>query len=657
MTFFGQFKESMATSNVHGCSNSTGGSNGDEDEDSNGHVLCAWCQKIGSKVFSLRTHNGFKAFCSELCFAQCRRASFKKNKVCDWCKHVRHTVNYVDFHTGEQTLQFCSDKCLNQYKMNIFCRETQAHLNAFSAVYRSPSPPRSYLNSGNIFRSSNDLLHESDKDEPKEIETPPTTPDLWPRNSSFLKLIATSSSSSSRSSLSSSPPPTLESLCSSPASSSKSNSQQLTIHNNQAPIDKCPIEICDNLNLSNEELKPKDIARNTETSTKKALVKFKVVGNSRENKVKSSSILKSSSGNCNKQRSVKSQRNLNNNQENIVDSNRSKIGSTNERSKANSVPCESVPPNDHPVPFSSLSPSINQPMPVKFSEPVTNCSPTFTNLPNQCFPNGPVRLPHFPHPSHQFFHQLRPDLFRLRQSLPMPPFNQQNLFRLPGGHHCPPFPPIPVHHHSPFSCPSHLPGHQGSQPPASLQFHPAPIMGQSGPNSSFNYPNSFGPMAHPYLLPLPMPIPLPIPFPIRFNSSSDLKSVISTEDKEVQVGISQELFSQFNPNPRQINGVDPSKNIINISERESQTRFRIDTLMNKLIDKRMREMDEPNHQELINIQSNCNAINLKRSKIEQSTESVINSVMDSSLSNGYHNDSRSSNLLKAKRFKRDILSI
>ncbi|KAL3216129.1 hypothetical protein MRX96_033153 [Rhipicephalus microplus] len=91
-------------------------------------ILCAWCQKVGMKLFTLRTTTGSKAFCSELCFTQCRRASFKKNKVCDWCKHVRHTVNYVDFQDGEQQLQFCSDKCLNQYKMNIFCRETQAHL-------------------------------------------------------------------------------------------------------------------------------------------------------------------------------------------------------------------------------------------------------------------------------------------------------------------------------------------------------------------------------------------------------------------------------------------------------------------------------------------------------------------------------------------------
>ena len=98
------------------------------DNATSGYILCAWCQKPGIKLFTLRTSGGVKAFCSELCFTQCRRAFFKKNKICDWCKHVRHTVNYVDFQDGEQQLQFCSSKCLNQYKMNIFCRETQEHL-------------------------------------------------------------------------------------------------------------------------------------------------------------------------------------------------------------------------------------------------------------------------------------------------------------------------------------------------------------------------------------------------------------------------------------------------------------------------------------------------------------------------------------------------
>ncbi|XP_052811982.1 sine oculis-binding protein homolog A-like isoform X2 [Mya arenaria] len=86
---------------------------------------CAWCRKLGAKQVTLDTPTGVKEFCSEVCFNQCRRASFKKSKICDWCKHVRHTVNYVEFKDGETQLQFCSEKCLNQYKMSLFCKETQ----------------------------------------------------------------------------------------------------------------------------------------------------------------------------------------------------------------------------------------------------------------------------------------------------------------------------------------------------------------------------------------------------------------------------------------------------------------------------------------------------------------------------------------------------
>ncbi|KAB0390409.1 hypothetical protein E2I00_008204, partial [Balaenoptera physalus] len=50
--------------------------------------------------------------------------------VCDWCKHIRHTKEYLDFGDGERRLQFCSAKCLNQYKMDIFYKETQANLPA-----------------------------------------------------------------------------------------------------------------------------------------------------------------------------------------------------------------------------------------------------------------------------------------------------------------------------------------------------------------------------------------------------------------------------------------------------------------------------------------------------------------------------------------------
>uniref|UniRef100_A0A3P9KE98 Sine oculis binding protein homolog (Drosophila) a n=1 Tax=Oryzias latipes TaxID=8090 RepID=A0A3P9KE98_ORYLA len=100
-----------------------------KDEDaSNVQIMCAWCQKVGNKRYSLSMGSELKSFCSEKCFAACRRAYFKRNKVCDWCKHIRHTKEYLDFGAGERRLQFCSAKCLNQYKMDIFYKETQASL-------------------------------------------------------------------------------------------------------------------------------------------------------------------------------------------------------------------------------------------------------------------------------------------------------------------------------------------------------------------------------------------------------------------------------------------------------------------------------------------------------------------------------------------------
>ncbi|XP_053314735.1 sine oculis-binding protein homolog isoform X2 [Spea bombifrons] len=133
-----------------------------EDDVSNAQIMCAWCQKVGIKRYSLSMGSEVKSFCSEKCFAACRRAYFKRNKardedghgenfpqqhyaketprlafknncellVCDWCKHIRHTKEYLDFGDGERRLQFCSAKCLNQYKMDIFYKETQANLPA-----------------------------------------------------------------------------------------------------------------------------------------------------------------------------------------------------------------------------------------------------------------------------------------------------------------------------------------------------------------------------------------------------------------------------------------------------------------------------------------------------------------------------------------------
>ncbi|XP_063708926.1 sine oculis-binding protein homolog B [Culicoides brevitarsis] len=93
--------------------------------------ICSWCRRtVSTKSPEVLGSPDGPLFCSESCFSQSRRANFKRAKVCDWCKHVRNAVNYVDFQDNAAQLQFCSDKCLNQYKMQIFCNETQAHLEA-----------------------------------------------------------------------------------------------------------------------------------------------------------------------------------------------------------------------------------------------------------------------------------------------------------------------------------------------------------------------------------------------------------------------------------------------------------------------------------------------------------------------------------------------
>lgn len=89
---------------------------------------CSWCHQEVSRQSTEIIGSQGTVFCSENCFLSWRRASFKRAKTCDFCKSIRNAVSYVDFNDGATQLQFCSDKCLNQYKMQIFWRETQAHL-------------------------------------------------------------------------------------------------------------------------------------------------------------------------------------------------------------------------------------------------------------------------------------------------------------------------------------------------------------------------------------------------------------------------------------------------------------------------------------------------------------------------------------------------
>nr|XP_018900270.1 PREDICTED: sine oculis-binding protein homolog isoform X1 [Bemisia tabaci] len=143
----------------------------------NGYVACGWCQKVvKSKAISFKAVNGDKSFCSEVCFTQCRRASFKRKKTCDWCKHVRHTVNYVDFQDGDHQLQFCSGKCLNQYKMNIFCRETQAHLDLHPHLQGSETTKTKTANSTNLITPDLWLRDCESDSSPSASPSPPPHP-------------------------------------------------------------------------------------------------------------------------------------------------------------------------------------------------------------------------------------------------------------------------------------------------------------------------------------------------------------------------------------------------------------------------------------------------------------------------------------------------
>lgn len=71
-----------------------------EDDVSNVQIMCAWCQKVGIKRYSLSMGSEVKCFCSEKCFAACRRAYFKRNKV----REIRKDVTYIG--TGPAWVSF-----------------------------------------------------------------------------------------------------------------------------------------------------------------------------------------------------------------------------------------------------------------------------------------------------------------------------------------------------------------------------------------------------------------------------------------------------------------------------------------------------------------------------------------------------------------------
>lgn len=117
----------------------------------NGCITCCWCNKLAlHKSFSLKTSAGLKYFCSELCFTQCRRANFKRNKTCDWCRHIRHTVNYVDFQDGEHQLQFCRQRN-NLVDLEGWCTESKCWLLDYYATRKGQNAETTAYFDGTLF--------------------------------------------------------------------------------------------------------------------------------------------------------------------------------------------------------------------------------------------------------------------------------------------------------------------------------------------------------------------------------------------------------------------------------------------------------------------------------------------------------------------------
>lgn len=163
-------------------------------------VECGWCKRpvsLSSPDF-LTSPEGPR-YCTESCFSQSRRASFKRAKTCDWCKHVRHAVSYVDFLDGASQLQFCSDKCLNQYKMQIFCKETQAHLDM--------NPHLMLEKAGDPSKDGKRLIKRTFKINMFNIPGALITPELWLKNCKSRSTSPMSDRSRSRSPSSSAKPP------------------------------------------------------------------------------------------------------------------------------------------------------------------------------------------------------------------------------------------------------------------------------------------------------------------------------------------------------------------------------------------------------------------------------------------------------------------
>ena len=82
--------------------------------------ICAWCQKLDVRSFTFGTATGdSKSLCSEICFNQYRRASFKKNKISETIDERKKVKKHASRRSiGEEILHRGFSDDLREEKSN-----------------------------------------------------------------------------------------------------------------------------------------------------------------------------------------------------------------------------------------------------------------------------------------------------------------------------------------------------------------------------------------------------------------------------------------------------------------------------------------------------------------------------------------------------------
>ncbi|KAF6038779.1 Sobp [Bugula neritina] len=93
---------------------------------------CSWCSRLYSASdYSLATQDrDVKTFCSEDC-QDSFKADILRTKVCEWCKsHFPSKTSLIAVEPSPESvpLQFCTQTCMNKYKMELFCVEVKEQL-------------------------------------------------------------------------------------------------------------------------------------------------------------------------------------------------------------------------------------------------------------------------------------------------------------------------------------------------------------------------------------------------------------------------------------------------------------------------------------------------------------------------------------------------